>query len=159
MAEQPPAALAGNVGTTCTWAMAQQIARMGRRVRRLARDLPPVRVGLVDASLQARILTSFQAAELNAGRGPSLRIGPYVILEQLGASPYYVACYRGRNVESQEAVRLAVIENAGPRAGEILAQRWHPMTPVGRESRRPEGRRFRSPPAAPLLCDSTFRPR
>jgi serine/threonine-protein kinase len=120
MAEQPPAALVATL-ERLGLATAQQIARMGRRVRRLARDLPRFESVWVDALLQARILTSFQAAELNAGRGPSLRIGPYVLLERL-AHPYYVACYRGRNVESQEAVRLAVIENAGPRAGEILAQ-------------------------------------
>lgn len=66
---------------------------MGRRVRRLARDLPRFESVWVDALSQARILTPFQAAELNAGRGPSLRVGTYVILERL-AHPYYVACYR-----------------------------------------------------------------
>jgi serine/threonine-protein kinase len=120
MAEQPPAALVATL-ERLGLATAEQTARMGRRVRRLARDLPRFESVWVDALSQARILTPYQAAQFNAGRGPSLRIGPYVILERL-AHPYYVACYRGRNVDSQEMVRLAVIENAGPRADTIVGQ-------------------------------------
>ena len=93
MAEQPPAALVATL-EHLGLATADEIARMGPRVRRLARDLPRFESVWVDALSQARILTPFQAAELNAGRGPSLRVGPYVILERL-AHPYYVACYRG----------------------------------------------------------------
>jgi serine/threonine-protein kinase len=120
MAEQPPAALVATL-ERLGLATAEQTARMGRRVRRLARDLPRFESVWVDALSQARILTPYQAAQLNAGRGPALRVGPYVILERL-AHPYYVACYRARNVDSQEMVRLAAIENAGARADAILGQ-------------------------------------
>ncbi len=102
-------------------ASAAQVARMGRRVRRLARDLPQFESVWVDALAQARILTPYQAAELNAGRGQSLRVGPYVLCERL-PHPHYVATYRARQVDSREIVRLAIIDNVGPRAGEILQQ-------------------------------------
>jgi len=84
-----------------------QVGRMGGRVRRLARDLPRFESVWVDALAQARILTPFQAAEINAGRGESLRIGPYVLCERL-RWPYYVACYRARHIESGGTVQLAV---------------------------------------------------
>ena len=120
MPEQPPVELVAML-ERLGLATAVQIARMGRRVRRLARDLPRFESVWVDALLQARILTPFQAAEINDGRGESLRIGPYVLYERL-PHPYYVACYRARNVDSQEPARLAVVDDAGPRAEAILRQ-------------------------------------
>jgi len=61
----------------------QQVRGMYGRVRRLARDLPLFESVWVDALAQARILTPFQAAQLNAGRGDSLRVGPYVLCQSL----------------------------------------------------------------------------
>ena len=120
MPEPPPAqlvALLERLGL----ATAEQVSRMGRRVKRLARDLPGFESVWVDALMQARILTPFQAAEINAGRAESLRLGPYVIEQRL-PHPYYVACYRARNADSQESVRLAVIEDPGPRTDTIIQQ-------------------------------------
>ena len=57
-------------------ASGQQVRGMYGRVRRLARDLPLFESVWVDALAQARILTPYQAAELNAGRGDRLR-GPW----------------------------------------------------------------------------------
>ena len=85
---------------------------MGRRAKRLAGELPQFDSVWLDALAQARILTPFQVAELGAGRGQALRIGPYLLCERL-AYPHYVACYRARNVETSEMVRLAVIEGNG----------------------------------------------
>ncbi len=120
MHERPPAelvALLKRLGL----ADAAQVERMGRRVRRLARDLPRFESVWVDALCQARILTPFQAAEINAGRGSSLRLGPYVI-EQRFIHPCYVACYRARDIESRAVVRLAIVENAGANGDELLGQ-------------------------------------
>jgi hypothetical protein len=94
--------------------------RLGRRVRRLARDLPRFESVWVDAAAQARILTPFQAAEINAGRGERLRIGDYVLCESVGW-PDYVASYRARRLASGEVVSLVVVENAGARTDEIVA--------------------------------------
>lgn len=117
MPEQPPAQLVAML-ERLGLATAGQVARMGRRVRRLARDLPRFESVWVDALAQTRVLTPFQAAEINAGRGESLRIGPYVLCERL-PTPCYVPCYRAIRLDSRETVRLAIIENAGPH---VLAQ-------------------------------------
>ncbi len=120
MSERPPeqlVALLDRLGL----AAAADMARVGRRVRRLARDLPRFESIWVDALLQARSVTPFQAAEINAGRGESLRLGPFLLCERL-PQPYYVACYRARNVDSQQMVRLAVADNVGPQAEAILCQ-------------------------------------
>jgi len=94
-----------------------QVRRMGRRVTRLAGELPRFESVWVDALAQARILTPLQAAEINAGRGPSLRVGPYVLCERL-LWPNYVACYRARRLDSGAIVRL-VVDDAGDRAEEL----------------------------------------
>jgi serine/threonine protein kinase len=117
MPEKPPAQLVAML-ERLGLATAGQVARMGRRVRRLARDLPRFESVWVDALAQTRVLTPFQAAEINAGRGESLRIGPYVLCERL-PTPCYVPCYRAIRLDSGEMVRLAVIENA---AAHVLAQ-------------------------------------
>ena len=120
MSEQPPAQLVAML-ERLGLATAGQVASVGRRVRRLARDLPRFESVWVDALLQARNLTPFQAAEINAGRGELLRVGPYVLEKRL-SHPYYVACYRAWNVDSQEKVRLAVVENTNQSSDAILRQ-------------------------------------
>ena len=94
---------------------------MGRQVGRLARDLPQFESVWIDALARARILTRFQATEINAGRGERLRIGPYVLDSALGW-PGYVGSYRARHIESGEWVRLAVVENNTDRSAEITTQ-------------------------------------
>jgi hypothetical protein len=88
-------------------ASAQQCRRMGPRVRRLARDLPRFESVWVDALGQARVLTRFQAAEINAGRAQSLRLGPYLLCERL-RWPAYVKAYRARHAVSGKVARLSV---------------------------------------------------
>ena len=122
MPEQPPAQLVAML-ERLGLADAAQVARMGRRVKRLARDLPRFESVWVDALCQARILTPFQAAEINAGRGQRLRLGPYVLHERL-PHPCYVACYRARNVDSQEKV------NAGGGGRRRPASRGN-LPPIG----------------------------
>jgi serine/threonine protein kinase len=85
----------------------EQLRAMGRRVRRLARGLPLLEPVWVDALAQARVLSHFQAAEIHAGRGDALRVGPYVLRQPL-PSPSYDDCYFAREVDSTEMTRLAV---------------------------------------------------
>jgi hypothetical protein len=120
MPESPPkelVALLERLGL----ATATAVVGVGRRAARLAGELPRFDSVWLDALAQARILTPFQVAELNAGRGESLRVGPFVLCQRL-AHPYYVATYRARNVKSAEVVRLAVMEKAGPRTEAVLRQ-------------------------------------
>lgn len=106
MREEPPKPLV-EVLERLHLATAEQVRAMSGRVRRLAQDLPLFESVWVDALAQARILTPFQAAEINAGRGDALRVGPYVISQPV-ASPAYAACYAARDAASSQWMRLAV---------------------------------------------------
>jgi len=118
MLETPPPELVATL-ERIGLALPSETGSVARRVRRLAKDLPQFDSVWIDALAQARVLTPFQAAEYNAGRAESLRIGPFVLCEPL-AHPYYAACYRARRVDSGDFVRAAVIENAGRKANDIL---------------------------------------
>lgn len=120
MRERPPPQLIA-VLERLGAATAAQVERMESRVRRLARDLPCFEFVWVDALSHARILTPFQAAEINAGRGDRLRIGPFVLRQPAGACNY-VACFRAEHFDSRQSFRLAVIDHAGSRLNEILGQ-------------------------------------
>lgn len=77
------------------------------RARRLARDLPLFESVWVDALAQARILTHYQAAELNMGRGEQLAVGPYVICEKLHDLGYGTS-YRARHREDGGTAQLMI---------------------------------------------------
>lgn len=96
----------------------QQVRGMYGRVRRLARDLPLFESVWIDALAQARILTPFQAAQLNAGRGETLRVGPYVLCQSLAAAGY-AASYLAREIKSRQMVRLSVAEVPAEEASEM----------------------------------------
>jgi serine/threonine-protein kinase len=99
----------------------EELRAVDRRVRRLARGLPPLESVWVDALAQARLLTHFQASQINAGRGEALFVGPYV-LYQRPSSPAYVDCYLAREIDSLEMTRLAVIPAEPERAIECLGR-------------------------------------
>ena len=109
MPERPPMELVDTL-ESLGLATAEQVARMERRVRRLAGDLPRFESVWVDALAQARLLTPFQATELNAGRGRRLRVGDYVLCDRL-PYPLYAEGYRARRVETREMSRLVVVES------------------------------------------------
>ena len=56
-------------------------------VRRLAYDLPAFDSVWIDALVQLRRLTPYQARVLEQGTASDLRIGPYVIVDELGRGP------------------------------------------------------------------------
>ncbi len=76
MPEVPPQELVATL-ERLGLATAAEAARMGRRVGRLAKDLPRFDSVWIDALAQARVLTPFQAAELNAGRGARCALGHF----------------------------------------------------------------------------------
>src|SRR5574340_1087229 len=119
MREQPPPeliALLERLGL----ADAARVQRAGHAVRRLARDLPRFESLWVDALAQASILTPWQAAEINAGRGTPLRVGPFLLEEPL-SWPEYVGSYRARRHGSGEVVRLAVADSFDRAPEEVLS--------------------------------------
>jgi len=82
---------------------------MRRRVRLLARDLPLFESVWIDALAQARVITPFQAAELNAGRGQRLVVGPYVLCRRL-PSPGYASSFVARHTKTGRRVRLVLVD-------------------------------------------------
>jgi serine/threonine protein kinase len=90
------------------------------RVRLLAHDLPAFPTLWVDALAQARKITPFQAAEINAGRGEQLVVGPYVVLKPI-LSLGYADCYRARDVRTQRVIELLIASTASSPASRTQA--------------------------------------
>ena len=96
-------------------ATAAQVRRVAPRVRRLAGELPDFATIWVDALQQAQVLTPLQAAEINAGRGESLRRDPYIIAQRLAASQV-ATCFAARHLETGRMLRLYCVERPQPTA-------------------------------------------
>lgn len=118
------------------------------RVRRLAGGLPPFESLWIDALAQTRLLTPWQAMEINAGRGSSLKAGPYVVYERL-ATLGYATIFRARQREGGGFVRLAVASNdvdvndaerrltlLVSKAAEVDVQPLSPLVQQGLDGRR-----------------------
>ena len=88
-------------------ATGEQVRGVSRRVRRLGSEISSFESVWVDALAQSRIITPFQAMEINAGQGDGLRIGPYLLRRRL-APLGYAECYLARDVGSSKDVRLAI---------------------------------------------------
>ncbi len=107
MKEHPPPELV-NLLSKLGLARGEQIRAVRGRVRRLSRDLPAFESVWVDALAQARVLTPYQAVEINAGRGKSLEVGPFVLFQPL-PSPGYSRVFRAYQRRQQRWVRLSII--------------------------------------------------
>jgi len=94
---------------------------MSGRVWRLARDLPPFESVWVDALAQARILTPYQATEINAGRAARLSLGPYVLCRRL-PSPGYAERFHARLPDRDATVELAVLSPSEDQAKRVSAE-------------------------------------
>lgn len=120
MSVQAPANLVHLLGRL-RLASPAQIAAVGRRAVRLAGDLPDFESVWVDALAQRRMLTPWQAAEINAGRGEGLLHGPYRIQHRLDG-PHYAQCFAAMHVESRREVRLYVARAVQRPLIDVLAQ-------------------------------------
>ncbi len=98
-----------------------QVQSQAAQVRRLAGDLPPLDSVWVDALAQARLLSPYQAAQINAGRGDHLAIGPYVLVRQLDALGF-ADCFEGRHLESQNTARVYLLGRAYREPHILLAE-------------------------------------
>lgn len=78
----------------------RDLKRCVRRVKRLSADLPAFDSVWLDALVQTRRLTSFQAHTIETGLTELLTIGPGIVLDQIGSGPG-AATYLVRIPESQ----------------------------------------------------------
>lgn len=106
MRDPPPPALAALFARLGIVLRGTAVPR-SRAFSKIARDHVLCQSLWIDALLSRRRLTPFQAAEIYAGRGERLRLGPYVLVEKIGG-PAYVGNYRARHVETGALVRLAL---------------------------------------------------
>jgi serine/threonine protein kinase len=104
MGNSPPANLV-QLLARLRLATPEQVAAAAPLARRLAGDLPDFESVWVDALAQRRVLTRWQAAEINAGRADQLALGPYVLLSP-AASPHYVPCFSAVHLDSGRRVLL-----------------------------------------------------
>ena len=74
-----------------------QVQSVAPRARKLACELPLFNSVWIDALAQARLLMPYQAAEINAGRGEQLLVGPYLI-QKLVQQLDYANCYLAKKV-------------------------------------------------------------
>ncbi len=74
-------------------------------VRRLSRDLPTFDSVWIDALVQLKALTPFQARMLESGTGDQLLIGNYVVVNKLGHGPHGTT-YLARTAGRQDRVVL-----------------------------------------------------
>ena len=79
----------------------QDFLRAKGLVRRLAYDLPAFDSVWIDALVQLRRLTPYQARVLEEGTASELRVGPYVILDALGRGPRATTCL-AKSLERQD---------------------------------------------------------
>jgi eukaryotic-like serine/threonine-protein kinase len=95
----------------------RQVRAVRRRAKRLARGAPLVDLVWVDALVQSRLLTPYQGAEINAGRGDELFVGHY-LLQRLTARLGYAEAFVAFDRESKSVVQLVVASRNGKPAGE-----------------------------------------
>lgn len=65
---------------------AADLRRCRRRVRKLARGIPAFDSVWIDALVQAQKISPFQARALEAGQTEQLKVGPYLLISELGHS-------------------------------------------------------------------------
>ncbi len=116
MREEPPQELV-RLMERLNLATPAQVRGVARLVRRLAEGLPLFESVWVDALAQVRLLTPFQAAQINAGRGPLLKVGPFVLTHRL-PSLGYADAYRAREMASGKSARLTIAPAQDARASE-----------------------------------------
>jgi serine/threonine-protein kinase len=97
------------------------LSKCRRRVKRLARDLPTFDSVWVDALVQARRLTPFQAQWLESGTPERLAVGPCVLVERISSDGRFTH-YRGRLRDSRQPVTVTAVERdlEAPAAGDRL---------------------------------------
>lgn len=97
------------------------LRRCRGRVRRMATDLPAFDSVWIDALVQLRRLTPFQAQVLESPHPERLRVGPCVLAERL-ESNFAGATYLARSIATRQARTLKVVTVEEDLVAEILSR-------------------------------------
>lgn len=134
-------------------ATAADLRAQARRVSGLARGLPSFDSLWLDALVQARRLTFYQASQIAAGHAEELRVGPFVCCRPL-IWPQYVRAFQARRVseskpDSKKAMLVVVdcashpeqdlfdqLRRLAKRAPDLRSEHLSPLTEVGRDGPR-----------------------
>ena len=87
----------------------RDLRRCRPRVRRLARDLPTFDTVWIDALVQDRRLTTFQASILGSANPDSLNAGRYVLIDRIGSDGQFTH-YRARSRDDRRQRVLTLVE-------------------------------------------------
>ena len=109
----------------------QDFQRAKGFVRRLAGDLPAFDSVWIDSLVQLRRLTPYQARVLEQGSASELRVGPFVLVDELGRGPHGMTCLAtrplaktrnrtGRCVVKRLAITAADFSESHRRLNELL---------------------------------------
>ena len=96
-----------------------QVQSVAPQVARIARDLPDFDCVWLDALTRARLITPFQAAEMLAGRGAGLAVGPYVLSGPI-AGPSYGRSYTAHERGGRLATRMLLVDPLHSKLGETV---------------------------------------
>jgi len=102
-------------------ATAKDLEMVAAAAHRMAGDLPRFESVWIDALRQARVLTHYQAAEIQAGRGESLLIARYVLCQSVQKCGYSNV-YKAEDRQTREPVRLALFKLQDPDRDPLLSQ-------------------------------------
>lgn len=113
----------------------RDLRRCRPRVRRLARDLPTFDTVWIDALVQDRRLTTFQASVLGSAHPDSLTVGRYVLIDRIGSDRQFTH-YRARSRDDRRQRVLTIVEQPAESqaaAGrlQILVERLRAATDAG----------------------------
>lgn len=103
----------------------RQFRAVQGRVRRLTRDLPAFDRVWLDALVQARRITPFQADRFSDEKGPGIKVGSYVLMFPLGSSDLGTT-YHARCVDNHNPVSIKLFsKNLLP--AEELQEHYKPV--------------------------------
>ncbi|MBM81400.1 MAG: hypothetical protein CMJ78_12535 [Planctomycetaceae bacterium] len=114
----------------------RDLKRCRPRVRRLAHDLPAFDSVWIDALVQARKLTSFQARIIESPQAKLLQVGPCLLVKQLGQSQT-AETYLARRINGNE--RCVLKQSTVPlESKQVVDKKIKQLTTIGKSLAHPQ---------------------
>ena len=132
---EPPSALLLKTLAALKLCTPRDLRRSRAVVKRVTRDLPTFDSVWIDALVQQRRLTPFQAECLEAGRAEQLAIGPCLLLERLGRTAF-AETFLARQREAHDVCVLKLTSVAAEQLA-ALRGRLEQLTEIHRQGIHP----------------------